>query len=94
MLTELGQERGERPQGRPLLRPQAGLRDLGWPATVFPGDGPSGPVTVICVAVDRSRVPELTGLVKRLAPEAFWTVQPLGQVHGSEVPAGFAQVRS
>ncbi len=70
------------------------LRELGWPVTTFPGEGPSGAVTVICVAVDRSRVAELTGTVKRLAPGAFWTVQPLGAVHASEVPDGFAQARA
>ncbi len=70
------------------------LRRLGWPVTAFPGEGPSGAVTVICLAVDQSRVPELTGTVRRLAPEAFWTVQELGQVHASALPAGFIQVRS
>ncbi len=70
------------------------LRRLGWPVTSFPGEGPSGAVTVICLAVDHSRVPELTGTVRRLAPEAFWTVQELGHVHASALPAGFIQVRS
>ena len=70
------------------------LRRLGWPVTAFPGDGPSGPVTVICLAVDQSRVPELTGTLLRLAPDAFWTVQDLGPVHASALPAGFIHMRA
>ena len=69
------------------------LRLLGWPVTTFPGDGPSGPVTIICVAVDQSRVRELTATLLRLAPEAFWTVQDLGPVHLSALPAGLIRTR-
>lgn len=62
--------------------------------TAFPGEGPSGTVTVICVAVDRSRVAELTGTVRQLAPDAFWTVQDLGPVHASVLPPGYIHVGS
>jgi uncharacterized protein YebE (UPF0316 family) len=68
------------------------LRRLGWPATTFPGNGPSGPVTVICVAVDDSRVAELTTAVRQVAPNAFWTVQRLGAAHASALPDGFLQI--
>ena len=68
------------------------LRRLGWPATTIPGEGPSGPVTVICVAVHDSRVAELTAAVRQLAPNAFWTVQRLGAAHASALPEGFRQI--
>ena len=68
------------------------LRSLGWPATTFPGDGPSGPVTVICVAVDDARVAELTSTVRELAPTAFWTIQRLGNAHAAALPEGFLQI--
>ena len=53
------------------------LRRLGWPATSLAGDGPSGPVTLIRIAVENVRLAELTSAVGQVAPEAFWTVQPL-----------------
>lgn len=70
------------------------LRQLGWPVTTFPGHGPSGPVTVICVAVDQRRITELTNAIRRLAPNAFWTTQELGPVHAPSLPPGFIQVSS
>ena len=68
------------------------LRSIGWPATTFSGNGPSGPVTVICVAVDDSRVAELTATLRQVAPTAFWTVQRLGKAHASVLPEGFLQI--
>ena len=68
------------------------LRALGWPATTFPGDGPTGPVLVICIAVDDRRLADLTDTVRRVAPNAFWTVQRLGGAHASVLPPGFLQI--
>jgi uncharacterized protein YebE (UPF0316 family) len=68
------------------------LRRLGWPATTFPGDGPTGRVTVICIAVDDSRVAELTAAIRQVAPNAFWTVQRLGTAHATALPDGFLQL--
>jgi uncharacterized protein YebE (UPF0316 family) len=68
------------------------LRRLGWPATTFPGDGPSGPVTLILVAVDDRHVTELTDAVHQAAPNAFWTVRRLGAAHASLLPEGFLQI--
>jgi uncharacterized protein YebE (UPF0316 family) len=68
------------------------LRRLGWPATSFNGDGPSGPVIVICVAVDDARVADLTADVRQVAPNAFWTVQRLGTTHASALPEGYLQI--
>ncbi|HEX2564532.1 MAG TPA: DUF5698 domain-containing protein [Acidimicrobiales bacterium] len=68
------------------------LRQLGWPATTFPAEGPSGPVTLICIAVNDSRLAELTAAVRRVAPDAFWTVQRLGTAHASMLPDGYLQI--
>ena len=68
------------------------LRRLGWPATSFSGDGPSGPVIVICVAIDDARVADLTADLRRVAPNAFWTIQRLGTTHASALPDGFLHI--
>ena len=55
------------------------LRRLGWPATTLAADGPSGPMTLIRIAVDDVRLAELTAAVQQIAPDAFWTVQHIAQ---------------
>lgn len=57
------------------------LHALGWPATSYAADGPSGPVTVTFLAVDDTRVPHVTAALDRLAPDSFWTVQRLRRAH-------------
>ena len=69
------------------------LRRQGWPATSLTADGPSGPVTLVFVAADDARMPSLIQELRRVAPEAFWTVHRLGKVHASPLPQGFVQVR-
>jgi uncharacterized protein YebE (UPF0316 family) len=59
------------------------LRGLGWPATSYGADGPSGPVTVVFLTVDDSRVDHVTAVLERLLPDAFWTVQQLRRSHRS-----------
>jgi hypothetical protein len=56
------------------------LRTLGWPATTFAADGPSGPVTLICIAVDDSVLAELTAAVRQVAPT------PSGLSNASALP--------
>jgi uncharacterized protein YebE (UPF0316 family) len=65
---------------------------LGWPTTTLPARGPHGPVTLICIAVDDSRLTELTTVVRQIAPDAFWTVQRLGTTHASALPDGYLQI--
>lgn len=50
------------------------LRNGGWPATSFTGDGADGPVTLLFVAADDSRLPALLEDVRRTVPAASWTV--------------------
>jgi uncharacterized protein YebE (UPF0316 family) len=68
------------------------LHQLGWPTTALTARGPHGPVTLICVAVDDSRLAELTTAVRLTAPDAFWTVQRLGTTHASALPDGYLQI--
>jgi uncharacterized protein YebE (UPF0316 family) len=50
------------------------LRNGGWPATSFTGDGADGPVTLLFVAADDSRLPALLEDIRRTVPGASWTV--------------------
>jgi len=49
-------------------------------------------VTPICIAVDDSRLAELTAAIRQVAPDAFWTVQRLGKAHASVLPDGYLQI--
>jgi uncharacterized protein YebE (UPF0316 family) len=60
------------------------LRSGGWPATSFTGDGPDGPVTLLFVAADDSRLQVLLEDVRRTVPGASWTVHR--QVSGWRAP--------
>ncbi len=51
-------------------------------------------MTVLFVAVDDSRLPELIEDVRRIAPDSFWTVHRFGRAHPSLLPTGYIQVRS
>ena len=68
------------------------MNQLGWPTTTLTAHGPSGPVTLICIAVDDSRLAELTTAIRQTAPDAFWTVQRLGTTHASALPDGYLQI--
>lgn len=60
------------------------LRQRGWHTTAMPAQAASGPATVLSIAVDDRRLPQLVADVERLAPDAFWTVERLRAVR----PAG------
>ena len=68
------------------------LNQLGWPTTTLAARGPRGPVTLICIAVDDSRLTELTTAIRQTTPDAFWTVQRLGTTHASALPDGYLQI--
>jgi uncharacterized protein YebE (UPF0316 family) len=50
------------------------LRSGGWPATSLTGEGADGPVTLLFVAADDSRLPALLEDVRQAFPAASWTV--------------------
>lgn len=60
--------------GAPLLD---ALRGRGWPATGVPASGLQGQATMLMIAVDDSCLDSLMEDVRRLAPDAFWTVERL-----------------
>jgi uncharacterized protein YebE (UPF0316 family) len=70
------------------------LHQAGWPATWHAGEGPEGPVTLLFIAVDDRRLPELIEEVRRISPQSFWTVHRLGDAHPSVLPRGYVQVHS
>ncbi len=70
------------------------LHQAGWPATWHTGEGPEGPVTLLFIAVDDRRLPELIEEVRRISPQSFWTVHRLGEAHPSVLPMGYVQVHS
>jgi len=51
-----------------------GIRGTGHPATVFQGEGLSGPVTMLYVVCSRKDQRDVLDSVKRIEPEAFYTV--------------------
>ena len=53
------------------------FHDLGWPATFSVACGPDGPVTMMWLTVSDSEVRNVSDLVRRWAPEAFWTLRRL-----------------
>lgn len=74
----------------PGRRPGLGraLRDAGWPATVYEGAGVRGPVTVVVVVVDDSRVAVALADLRRIAPDGFVTVQRLQRIQPVPLPVG------
>lgn len=76
----------------PVDTPQvaAALREQGFGATVFNGDGFEGEVRLTFTVVPRKRVKEVTSLVHDLNPNAFVTVEQTASVdlhsrHGRDV---------
>ncbi len=57
------------------------LRQAGIAVTTFPGQGRSGPVTMLYIATRRRVLPELLSQVQTLAPDAFYTVEPASNIN-------------
>jgi len=54
------------------------VRQLGLQVTLFPGQGEKGPVNLIFIVCERRRVGEVLAVLKRVEPEAFYTVDMVG----------------
>jgi uncharacterized protein YebE (UPF0316 family) len=76
--------------GRDARLPEA-LHGLGWPATSLVAEGPTGPVTLLFVDVDDTRLHDLIASLRDLVPDAFWTVHQLRRIHPVPLPQGFVQ---
>ncbi|MHC2069208.1 DUF2179 domain-containing protein [Bremerella sp. T1] len=53
------------------------LRDRGFRATTFEGEGVEGPVDLIYVRCDRRKVANLLKIAKAIKPNIFYTVEPV-----------------
>jgi hypothetical protein len=58
------------------------LRTAGWPVTATRGDGHTGPVDILMLAIDRRRTAELERDLASLAPDASWTVERIASSRG------------
>jgi uncharacterized protein YebE (UPF0316 family) len=58
------------------------FRERGWPATSSTAIGPEGPVTMMWLTVADTSVRQLTEQVRRIAPDAFWTMRRLRDATG------------
>jgi uncharacterized protein YebE (UPF0316 family) len=54
------------------------VRQLGLPVTLFPGEGPAGPVNLLFIVCDRRQVNRVIEVLKRVEPDAFYTVDMVG----------------
>lgn len=70
----------------------AALHHEGWPTTVLRGEGLASPIEMVSVTTTEARLFALLRTVELVAPDAFWTVTSVRQVHVAEVPCGFTQV--
>ncbi|MEM8926432.1 MAG: DUF5698 domain-containing protein [Actinomycetota bacterium] len=67
------------------------LHARGWPTTTSPADGLTGPVTVISVTTDATRLQPLTDAIAANGAEAFWTITPIQRARPTSLPIGFVQ---
>ena len=68
------------------------LQADGWPVTWVYGQGPRGDVTVAFVAVDDKVLAPFLKILKRTAPDAFWTVERLKSARAGRSHPGWRQV--
>jgi len=68
----------------PRLAPE--LRARGWPLTATSGDGHTGPVEVLYVAIDQQATDRLEDDLRALAPEACWTIEHITASRGLLAP--------
>lgn len=53
------------------------LRERGWPATAIAASGPNGQSAIAFVTVDNHCLSSVLDEIRRVAPDAFWTVERL-----------------
>ncbi len=72
----------------------ARLHERRWPATAMAAEGLHGPATVVFVTVDDRCLPSLLDDVRRLAPDAFWTVEPIVDASPVRADDRYVELRS
>lgn len=73
------------------------IRQAGFAATTFIGEGRSGPVTLIYVACRRRDLKQIIPIVKAIDPSAFYLTEPAGTVSkmispGMQTPTGWRAI--
>ncbi len=68
------------------------LQADGWPVTWVYGQGPRGDVTVAFVAVDDKLLAPFLRVLKKNAPDSFWTVERLKSARAGKSHPGWRQV--
>lgn len=58
----------------------ARIRERGFGVTTFPGQGMHGPVTELYIVCRRRDLRSILRLVDEIAPDAFYTTEPLGNI--------------
>jgi uncharacterized protein YebE (UPF0316 family) len=72
----------------------ARLHERRWPATAMAAEGLHGPASVVFVTVDDRCLTSLLDDVRRLAPDAFWTVEPIGDASPVRADDRYIELRS
>jgi uncharacterized protein YebE (UPF0316 family) len=72
----------------------AQLHERHWPATMMAAEGVHGPAAVVFVAVDDRCLPSLLDDVRRLAPDAFWSVEPIVDASPVHADDRYVELRS
>ena len=56
------------------------IRENGYRATIFEGEGKDGKVVEVYVVCERKALPELIGIVRKIEPDAFYITEQVGIV--------------
>lgn len=68
------------------------LRARGWPVTRLPAEGLHGSAALLLLVVDDAQLSRTIRDVERLAGDAFWTTERLGDAHPTVLLPGYRQV--
>lgn len=57
------------------------LRSLGYPVTIFQGEGMKGPVMQLTIVCRRKMIPQLRTEIQTFDPDTFFTIESVGTVN-------------
>ena len=61
----------------------AELKEIGFRSTVVDAQGQYGPVSIIYIIIKRKKIPQALGIVKKMNPNAFYTITDIRSAEGS-----------
>lgn len=62
------------------------LRSMGYGVTNFNGEGSSGPVKLIYLAIDRNCIRDIVKMIKEFNPKAFFSIEEVSQENAGIFP--------